>query len=257
MPILRQRSKVEIRRPVDEVFAAAASGFFEIGPKWNPRIELMEKTSLGTMGVGTTGRALATNRYGQMVEQRYEITEYEPGLRIAYTGTARFVDQQPDGVLLPRNSEAVTPYYVAIDFTSIKGGTLLTIVSETSMKVGLYYILTWPFWTSVVREESRANAYRLRDYLEQVAGLPVRPRPRHIGRALVGWVVYIVAFLLLFWAHSARLDLGLSVDLVNVLRAVMSGMVVLAFVAVIVIGIIQSGVRGSKEGRRMSQEKPE
>jgi hypothetical protein len=246
-----------VKRPVGEVFDAVAAAFFEIGPKWNPRIEMMEKTSSGAMGVGTTGRALATNRYGQVVDQRYEITEYEPGSRVAYIGMARFADQQPDGVAPPRDLTSMTPFRARVDFAGIDGGTLLTIDTQSDLKISLYYKLTWPLWTSVIKEEDRRNAYRLRDYLEQAAGLPVRPAPRPVRRAWLGWGLYIVVFLLLFWAHSARLDLGLSVDLVNVLRAVMSGMVVLAFVAVLVIGIIQNSVHTRDATRQKSQNKPE
>lgn len=75
-------NSVIIQRPVEEVFAFLAD--FENVPKWNYAIVETTKISPGPVRVGTAYRQ--TRSVPTESEERFEVTAFEPGSRLAIQG---------------------------------------------------------------------------------------------------------------------------------------------------------------------------
>ena len=107
--MLSYSTHVEVNAPVDKVFNYL--GDLTRNPEWvGGGIESVEKTSEGTVGVGSTFTAVGRQTVGGMYggsEHTYRanivVTEYIPNERIAFEGQSRgmhahnFIELQPSG----------------------------------------------------------------------------------------------------------------------------------------------------------------
>ena len=147
---------LNIRRPVEEVFAFMATGFFENRPKWLPQAVESEQTSVGEMQVGTTGRQLYKSKEEGLVETNYIVREYEPPTRFATDSTVTYGT--------PGNGQGGPVTY------SAHGESILESVgNETRLHLRYRYELpsypswrlTKPIWKSRWDDECRKSALAL------------------------------------------------------------------------------------------------
>lgn len=245
------KSSVEIKRSVEDVFAYVVDGFFEHRAARNPNIRELVKTSPGPMAVGTTGREITADKSGYLSETLYTATAYEPNHLFAIQTTSNYLDKLANGrdvpALYERLLSGVWSGTIRYEFTSHEASTRLLIQAQYKGPATLWTYITYPIWMGSYRETSFKALYRLRDLLEKQAGLPKRRRPFRVKRTWVVWGVYLLILAMLFWLHSMRVSLGLSADLVNLLRAVMSAMVALALATLFVIISVQSTARSRAE----------
>lgn len=239
MTKVKYKTSIVIRHPIGEVFEVIATGFFENRPKWAPEILRSEQLPAGATGVGTLARDLTEDRWGRRLQAEYKVTEYEPPFRFAYEGVSRFAEEQPTRQIPPAYKQAATPFAAALDFAPHPNGTQVIFTNEVDYRdrLGFFHRLTLPIWMNSTKEQSRVRAYRLRDYVESQAGLPTRRRPVRIRRIWVFWGIYFFIFAALFWLYSARNDLALATNSIELLRSILSGMVALAFTIAVFIGI--------------------
>ena len=221
---------LNIRRPVEEVFAFMATGFFENRPKWLPQAVESEQTSVGEMQVGTTGRQLYMSKEAGLVETNYIVREYEPPTRFATDSTVTYGT--------PGNGQGGPVTY------SAHGESILESVgNETRLHLRYRYELpsypswrlTKPIWKSRWDDECRKSALALKNYLEAEAGLPRARTPFRFRKSWVVFLGYLAVIVALWWAYSSRLTLGLTADLADWIRLVLSTMTVLGIVMLMIL----------------------
>jgi len=83
-----------IDRPVEEVFAFLADG--ENDRKFSPRVMEIAKASDGPAGVGTTYVSKVKDA-GLKTDREFELTEFEPPNRIAWTELSKNLVTVPEG----------------------------------------------------------------------------------------------------------------------------------------------------------------
>jgi uncharacterized protein YndB with AHSA1/START domain len=142
---------VEIRRPLDEVYACVAD--IRNNPLWQPVLRVEDAPAVPARA-GMRFRQWF-QLLGRSYEARYEITACEPPRRLAF----RYASA-------PFSSEGA---YV---FEHSSGGTRLTVEGTVALH-GLMR-LSEGLLAGTVREEIRESAERLKRLLEAPAGLPVR-----------------------------------------------------------------------------------
>ncbi|MBV9282409.1 MAG: SRPBCC family protein [Chloroflexi bacterium] len=75
--MVRAEHSVTIGRPVEDVFAFAATGYFANYARWAPGCMALQQVSPGPMAVGARGRELRKIN-GKQVEEAIEVTDYRP-----------------------------------------------------------------------------------------------------------------------------------------------------------------------------------
>ena len=135
---------VQIKRPVDEVFAYTTEA--KSWPKWQSFIIEAEQTSQGPKGVGTTFKG--TNRMmGRSMKWTAKVTEYEPNRKWAKNiicGSV-FIEER-------------------MTYDPMEGGINFTIVYD--MKVGGFLKLFSPMVVSSTRKETKKSLSNLKSTLE-------------------------------------------------------------------------------------------
>jgi uncharacterized protein YndB with AHSA1/START domain len=140
------KGRVIVRRPLEEVFAFVAD--FENEPRWKPGLVLeVERLSPSGQGVGTKYREVLSAA-GERVEQTFEVTEYEPNLRIGFVAEASGT----------RGLYEVEP---------VAEGTMLTFTVRPR-RSGLSKVLE-PLRARQAGERLQPELDRLRDLLERPA----------------------------------------------------------------------------------------
>jgi uncharacterized membrane protein len=135
---------VEIKRPVDEVFAYTTEA--KNWPKWQSFIMEAEQTSQGPMGVGTTFKG--TNRMmGRTMKWSAKVTEYEPNRKWAKNIIC-------GSVIIEEH----------MTYDPLEGGIKFTIVYD--MKVGGFLKLFSPMVVSSTRKETKKSLSNLKSILE-------------------------------------------------------------------------------------------
>jgi len=140
----RIEQSVEIKRPVDKVFAYTTDA--KSWPKWQSSMQEAEQTSQGQVGIGTTFQGV--NRWmGMKVKWAAKATEYEPNKRwskdITYWST--IIEDH-------------------LNFDPIQGGTKFTLVYD--VKIGGFLKLFSCMATSSMRKQMKANLNNLKKILE-------------------------------------------------------------------------------------------
>jgi hypothetical protein len=233
MAIMRQKATVIIRRPVDEVFAAYSEGrFADRNDTQMQRSRVPQDARLG-QGIGVWERYI--NERGHRVESNYSITDYSPPTRIAFHGELSFSKAQPNKPLsaaaLARKSRA--SWICA--FEPLGSYTRFSIEEAFSFPLPWVYWILLPFRSSKRAERLTNTAYRMKDTLEQRAGLPVRRFRFRLRRSWIAWSAYLLVTALLFWAYQVRHDIGLSQDAAGLLLTALSGLIAIGFVLILLI----------------------
>src|SRR3954449_8629302 len=98
-----------VDRPIEEVFAFLADGTND--PKFSPRVQEIEKTTEGPVGVGTVYKSTVKDA-GMKTTREFEITAFEPPTKIRWTERSKNIVVVPEG---------------GYDLTPVDGGTQLKI----------------------------------------------------------------------------------------------------------------------------------
>ena len=83
-----------IERPIDEVFAFLGAGTND--PKFSPRVQQIEQTTPGPVGVGTVFESKVKDA-GMTTSRRFELTSFEPPTKIRWTERSKNMITVPDG----------------------------------------------------------------------------------------------------------------------------------------------------------------
>jgi len=140
----RIEESVEIKRPVDKVFAFTTDA--KSWPKWQSTIPEAEQTSQGPVGVGTTFKG-TLHMMGLSMKWTAKATEYEPNKKFGKTITC--------GSLTNEQHNTYDP---------IEGGTKFTIVYN--MKIGGLMKLISPMIVSSTRKALKKALGNLKGVLE-------------------------------------------------------------------------------------------
>jgi len=140
----RIEESVEIKRPVDEVFAYTTEA--KSWPKWQSIIMEAEQTSQGPVRVGTTFKG-TSRMMGLSMKWTAKVTEYEPNRKWAKNITC---------------GSMIIEEHVTYD--PIEGRIKFTIVYD--MKVGGFLKLFSPMVVSSMRKETKKSLSNLKSILE-------------------------------------------------------------------------------------------
>jgi uncharacterized membrane protein len=141
--MLKIESTIVINRPVEEVFAVLSN--LENSPKWSSAFLEVTKTSEGSIGVGTTWRAVQ-KAFGQRLESEVEVTEYEPNRMWTQKGKSPF------------------PVHVQATFESVDSGTRVNLRLEG--EPGGFFKLAAPVVASMAKRQAEADLANLKDFME-------------------------------------------------------------------------------------------
>lgn len=83
-----------IDRPIEKVFAFLADGTND--PKFSPRVQEIEKTTDGPVGVGTVFRSTVKDA-GMKSGREFELTKFEPPTKIGWTELSKNMITVPNG----------------------------------------------------------------------------------------------------------------------------------------------------------------
>jgi uncharacterized protein YndB with AHSA1/START domain len=143
----RIEESIEIKRPVDQVFAYVADA--KTWSRWDSTILEAEQASPGQMGIGTTLRG-ATGAMGRRMAWVAKVTEYEPNKK--WGGPISFRSMLVEGHLI---------------FDPKEGSTKFTRVYDVQLS-GLFKLLT-PIVVSSMRKETKKSLSNLKSILEAQA----------------------------------------------------------------------------------------
>jgi len=233
MATLRQKVRVVIRRPADEVFEGYCEFLFENrNDSRVQRVRVPIDARLG-QGIGIWERYI--DERGHYIEANYLITDFLPPLRIAWRGELSFAKKQPNKSLGAADLARTSRASWVSSFEPLGSYTRFTVEETYSYPLAWVYWIVLPFRSSRRAERLRRIAYRVKDTLEQEAGLPIRRVRVRLRRSRIVWSSYLLVLALLFWAFQARNDIGLSRGTVAVLVSVLSGLIAIGIVLVLVI----------------------
>jgi len=140
----RIEESVEIKRPIDKVFAYTTDA--KSWAKWQSCIPEAEQTSQGAVGVGTTFKG-TIRMMGLSMKWTAKATEYEPNRKFGKNITS--------GPMIVEQHNTYDP---------IEGGIKFTIVYD--MKVGGLLKLFLPMIVSSMRKELKKALRNLKGILE-------------------------------------------------------------------------------------------
>ncbi|HEY8764362.1 MAG TPA: SRPBCC family protein [Solirubrobacteraceae bacterium] len=83
-----------IDRPIDDVFAFLADGTND--PKFSPRVQQIQKTTNGPIGVGTVFESKVRDA-GMTTSRRFELTAFEAPTKVRWAERSKNLITVPDG----------------------------------------------------------------------------------------------------------------------------------------------------------------
>ena len=140
----RIEESVEIKRPVDKVFAYTTEA--KNWPKWQSFITEAEQTSQGQMDVDTTFKG-TSRMMGRSMKWTAKATEYEPNRKFGKNITSA-------GMIVKQHNT----------YDPIEGGVKFTIVYD--MKVRGLFKLFSPMLVSSMRKELKKSLSNSKNILE-------------------------------------------------------------------------------------------
>ena len=87
-------SSAVIDRPISEVFAFLGAGTND--PKFSPRVQQIQQTTDGPVGVGTVFESTVKDA-GMTSTRRFELTSFEPPTKIRWTERSKNMITVPEG----------------------------------------------------------------------------------------------------------------------------------------------------------------
>ncbi len=142
------RGSAVIERPPEEVFDFLADGAND--PKFSPRVQEIEKTTDGPVGVGTIYKSTVKDA-GMKTSREFEITEFERPTRIRWA---------------ERSKNMITAAAGGYDFEPADGGTRLTVFNELEGHGFGKVIL--PLALRAARKDADAFADRIKRAVESI-----------------------------------------------------------------------------------------
>src|SRR4030042_3817138 len=140
----RIEESIEIKRPVDKVFAYTTDA--KNWPKWQSFIPEAEQTSQGPGNIGTTFKGVS-RMMGRSMRWTGITTEYESNKKWGKNITC--------------GSLAIEEH---VTYNSVEGGTTFTILYD--MKVGGFLKLLSPVMAGSMRKETKKRLGNLKSILE-------------------------------------------------------------------------------------------
>jgi len=140
----RIEESIEIKRPVDKVFAYTTDA--KNWPKWQSFIPEAEQTSQGPMNIGTTFKGVS-HMMGRSMRWTGITTEYESNKKWGKNITC--------------GSLAIEEH---VTYNSVEGGTTFTILYD--MKVGGFLKLLSSVMAGSMRKETKKSLGNLKSILE-------------------------------------------------------------------------------------------
>jgi uncharacterized protein YndB with AHSA1/START domain len=141
--MLKIESTTVIARSVEEVFAVLSNA--ENNPKWSSAFLEVNKTSEGSIGVGTTWRGVG-KFLGKQIEVELEETEYEPNRKSAQKSTMPF------------------PVHQQMTFERVDGGTRVNVRFEADP--GGFFKLAEPLLASMAKRNIEGELANLKDLMD-------------------------------------------------------------------------------------------
>ena len=132
-----------IKRPIEEVFEFLSNA--ENNPKWDLDFVEAKKTSEGPIGVGTTWR-FVQKVFGQRLESKAEVTEYEPNWKSTLESKSPF------------------PMKGQFTFESVEGATQVTFKVE--VEPGGFFKLAEPLLATMMKRQGEADFANLKAVME-------------------------------------------------------------------------------------------
>ena len=118
-----------VEKPIDEVFAFLASG--ENDPKFSPRVQKIEKTTDGPVGVGTVFESTVKDA-GMTTNRTLEITEFESPSKIRWAERSKnIVTAKEGGYDLAPEGEGATKVRI---FNVLEGHGLGKVVLPLALR---------------------------------------------------------------------------------------------------------------------------
>ena len=133
-----------IKRPVEDVFAMVSN--IENNPKWSSGVLEAKTTSVGPIGMGTTGHVVG-KILGKRIESDSEITGFKQN-RI-------FAAQSKSGPF---------PFRLSMTFDAVEGGTRVSGTIEA--EPGGFFKLAEPLFVSMARRQFQNDLDNLKDLME-------------------------------------------------------------------------------------------
>ena len=140
----RIEESIEIKRPVDKVFAFTTEA--KNWPKWQSFIAEAEQTSQGPVNIGTTFKGVS-RMMGRSMGWTAIVTEYESNKKL--------------GKKITSGSVAFEEH---ITYTPVERGTTFTILYD--MKVGGFLKLLSPVMAGSMHKETKKSLGNLKSILE-------------------------------------------------------------------------------------------
>ena len=142
--MLKIESTTVINRPIEEVFAVLSD--LENNPKWSSGFLEVKKTSDGSIGIGTTWRAVQSV-LSRRIESEAEVTEYEPNRKFAV-----------------KTKAGPIPAKVRNSFEPVDKGTRLNFTFEA--EPGGFFKLAEPLLGNMVKRSFETDLANLKDLME-------------------------------------------------------------------------------------------
>lgn len=140
----RSQASIDIKRPVDDVFAYAVDmGNFI---KWSGEAIEAEQIGEGPLGVGTQIRAVG-KFLGRRVEQTLEITAYEPPASFGFKSVSG-----------PFKSK------MTLTFENVDGGTKVT--EAVDVESGGFFGVADPLFARMLGRQFDTNLHTMKDLVE-------------------------------------------------------------------------------------------
>lgn len=83
--MVRTQAHICIARPRTEVFRFVATDFFENYRRWSPEVIVLQATSPGPIGLGSTGRQVRVD-FGRRTEVSFRVSAFDELNRIDFQG---------------------------------------------------------------------------------------------------------------------------------------------------------------------------
>lgn len=223
--MVKDECSIIVKRPVAEVFQFVAIDFFENRPKWTPGIVKLEKTSIGPVGVGTTGKETIRDSRGRLGETSFTITEYELNKKFGARATSVFIEPGSGENLQAKRKSPSSQTQGTYAFEPLGSDTRITYASQ--WEVGGFYGLTLPLWGDYYRKTRTQHLYNLARALGMESEVRVRRKPPL--KQLASWLVFFFVFAVLLWIQGARDQLHLEQWMVQVVRLILIVMILILF----------------------------
>lgn len=231
-----------IRRPVEEVFQFIATDYFKNFPLWQPDMKEVKQTSLGRMGVGTTGHVVSRDKTGNGLDASLSVREYRPNSLFTIHGEGSVSLDRQNSKGDARLLTAPTQFDWIYSFEPAGAQTQFRLTNAsatvTSPINAIFTPLTYSNWV----EQNMILVWRIKNLLESSAGLPSTKAPNQVNHTLILTMVIVFFITIIHFLTTGTDVLTLGFGLSFILRALVG--YALAIVAYWVYYLVRSRIPG-------------